>query len=99
MTYSWVEYQCRTWFRNRESQQRTGSIIGVRTMSRTNYRNLIDRGRKAGLGTAELYRAMAARRPEADDQNLRQSDSNGFVTGVGGDGRRVYLPLMGRPNG
>ena len=68
-------------------------------MSRTDYRTLIDRGRKAGLGTSELYRAMAARRPVAGDQNLRQSDSNGFVTGVEGDGRRVYIPLTGRLNG
>ncbi len=62
-------------------------------MSRMDYRTLVDRGRKAGLGTSELYRAMAARRPEAGDQHLGQSDGNGFVTGVQGDGRRIYRPL------
>ena len=67
-------------------------------MPRMDYRTLIDRGRKAGLGTSELYRAMAARRPEAGD-HLGQSDGNGFVTAVQGNGRRTYLPLVGRPNG
>lgn len=64
-------------------------------MSRTDYRTLIDRGRKAGLGTSELYRAMTARRPETGDQTPGLSDGNGFVIGVQGNGRRTYLPLQG----
>src|SRR4051812_4526894 len=36
---------------------------GVAMFGRTDSRTLIDRGRKAGLGTAEMYRALAARRP------------------------------------
>lgn len=67
-------------------------------MSRMDYRTLIDRGRKAGLGTSELYRAMAARRPEVGDCYLGQSDGNGFIIGVQGNGRRIYRPLPGRPN-
>lgn len=61
-------------------------------MSHTDYRTLIDRGRKAGLGTSELYRALGARRPEASDQ-VGQSDGNGFVPDYGTNGRREYHPL------
>ncbi|MBY0523256.1 MAG: hypothetical protein K2R98_07650 [Gemmataceae bacterium] len=68
-------------------------------MSRIDYRTLIDRGRKSGLGTSELYRALATRRPEAGDQHLGQTDGNGFVSDYGLNGRRVYHPTQGRPNG
>lgn len=64
-------------------------------MSRTDYRSLIDRGRKAGLGTAELYRAMAARRPEAGE-HVAEADGNGFVSGYRENGQRVYRPFVGR---
>lgn len=67
-------------------------------MARTDYRTLIDRGRKSGLGTSELYRALAARRPEAGDQQ-GQSDGNGFVSDYGANGRPVYHPMDVRPNG
>jgi hypothetical protein len=68
-------------------------------MSRTDYRTLIDRGRKAGLGTSELYRALAASRPEGADPSHGQTDGNGFVSDYGQNGRRVYHPMLGRPNG
>jgi hypothetical protein len=62
-------------------------------MSRSDYRTLIDRGRKAGLSTSELYQAMATRPPEASDQGLGQADGNGFVSGYDQGGHRVYRPL------
>jgi len=61
-------------------------------MPRTDYRTLVDRGRKAGLGTSELYKALTSRRPEAGDLQ-GQADSNGFIAGVGANGERVYQPL------
>jgi hypothetical protein len=64
-------------------------------MSRSDYRTLIDRGRKAGLRTSELYQAMAARPPEATEQNLGQADGNGFVGGYDQGGHRVYRPIAG----
>jgi len=69
-------------------------------MSRTDYRTLIDRGRKAGLGTSELYTALASRRPEAGDQ-VGQSDGNGYVSDYGNNGgsRLQYHPLARIRNG
>jgi hypothetical protein len=57
-------------------------------MKHTDYRTLIDRGRKAGLGTNELYRAMQAHRPETETTNV---DTNGFVVGYV-RGQRVIRP-------
>ena len=65
-------------------------------MPRTNYLRLIDRGRKAGLGTSELYRALMARRPEIGDPP-RQTDVNGVVGGYGADGRPIYRPMNEPP--
>jgi hypothetical protein len=67
-------------------------------MARTDYRTLIDRGRKAGLGTSELYSALAARRPELGDPQ-GQADTNGFVSDISRSGRPLYHPLWRRPNG
>jgi hypothetical protein len=64
-------------------------------MSRSDYRTLIDRGRKAGLRTSELYQAMAARPPEAAEPDPGQADSNGFVGGYDQGGHRVYHPITG----
>jgi hypothetical protein len=62
-------------------------------MSRSDYRTLIDRGRKAGLRTSELYQAMTSRPPEGAEQSLGQADSNGFVSAYDQGGHRVYQPL------
>jgi hypothetical protein len=64
-------------------------------MSRSDTRTLINRGRKAGLRTAELYSALAARPPEAGEGGWQQTDGNGFVSGYTQNGRRVYRPLDG----
>jgi hypothetical protein len=61
-------------------------------MSHTDHRTLINRGRKAGLGTSELYRAIAAQRSEGG-QALGQSDENGFVSSYNHQGQRVYQPV------
>jgi len=67
-------------------------------MSRTDFRTLLDRGRKAGLGTAELYSALTSRRPEASDHDVGRTDGNGFVSGYGRNGHLVYRP-GGYPRG
>ena len=63
-------------------------------MSPSDTRTLINRGRKAGLHTTEMYSALATRPPEASDSG-RQTDGNGFVSGYTPNGRRVYRPLEG----
>lgn len=65
----------------------------------SNYRTMINRGRKAGLNTRELYLAMAASPVDGSETTLGQSDCNGFVVSVDAQGRRVYRPLgnNGRP--
>ena len=57
-------------------------------MSHRDYQKLIDRGRKAGLRTAELYQAMSAERT----QEMGQADVNGYVQTCGADGRPVFQP-------
>ncbi len=66
-------------------------------MSRTDYRTLIDRGRKAGLSATELYQAISARPPEAGDHRLGEADGNGFVLGYNHAGQRVYRPAGSSP--
>ena len=61
-------------------------------MSHSNYHTLVDRGRKAGLGTGELYSALSARPSEGADQGQGQVDGNGFVSTYDQQGKRVYLP-------
>lgn len=60
-------------------------------------RTMIDRGRKAGLGTSDLYRALAARRPEGGSSASGRADGNGFVPGIDTHGHRVYVPVGSGP--
>jgi hypothetical protein len=53
---------------------------------------LIDRGRKAGLSTRELYSALAGR-PVAGTEQSTQADCNGFVAGINQQGQRIYRPV------
>jgi len=62
-------------------------------MSRSDYRTLIDRGRKAGLQTSELYQAMASRPPEGADYAHGQADGNGFVSVYDQGGHPVYRSI------
>jgi hypothetical protein len=65
-------------------------------MTRTaNYQTLINRGRKAGLNTRDLYSAMASLVVEGSDQAPGRADGNGFVASVTQQGQRVYRPLDG----
>jgi hypothetical protein len=62
-------------------------------MSRTDYHTLINRGRKAGLRTSELYSALSSRAPEGSDLGNGQADSNGFISRYNQNGQRVYQPV------
>ncbi len=61
-------------------------------MRHADYRTLIDRGRKAGLQTAELYHAMSSVRAPADGRQFGQADGNGFVSVYDGQGQCVFRP-------
>jgi hypothetical protein len=63
----------------------------------TDYHTLINRGRKAGLNTQELYSAMAGRPPEGGDTVPGQADCNGYVSGYNQRGQRVYRPAGSYP--
>jgi hypothetical protein len=62
-------------------------------MSRTDYRTLVDRGRKAGLRTNELYSALNGGAREGVDRLLGVTDSNGFVSSFDRHGQLVYHPV------
>lgn len=64
-------------------------------MSHTDYRTLVDRGRRAGLNTSELYRALAGRPPLSSDAFQGLADGNGFVAAYGSDGRPQFRPQEG----
>jgi len=64
-------------------------------MSHSSYLALINRGRKAGLGTRDLYTAMSTRPSEGVDEAPGQVDGNGFARSDGQDGKRVYRPADG----
>lgn len=65
-------------------------------MHPTDYRTLINRGRKAGLTTRELYSAISGR-GEGSEQSPGQMDGNGFVSSYDQQGRRVFAPIGSRP--
>ncbi len=58
----------------------------------SNYHTLINRGRKAGLNTREIYSAMTAHPPEGRDRVPGQPDGNGYVASVSSEGQAVYRP-------
>ena len=74
-----------------------GTINGeAATMSlNTHYQVLINRGRKAGLTTRELYSAMSGRPVEGSDDTMGRADCNGFVSSINQQGQRVYRPVGG----
>jgi hypothetical protein len=65
-------------------------------MLHTDIQTLINRGRRAGLRTSELYNAIGARPPELHEAT-GQADSNGFISGYTATGRRVFHPSGGYP--
>jgi len=60
-------------------------------MKRSDYRTLIDRGRKAGLRTTEIYGALSGHRPSVQDLESG-GDSNGFKATFDAAGHQVYQP-------
>jgi hypothetical protein len=63
-------------------------------MTHSNNRTLINRGRKAGLNTGELYSALATRPSEGADQVPGVLDGNGFITSYDQHGRLVIRPVV-----
>lgn len=61
-------------------------------MPRSDYRTLVNMGRKAGLQTSELYSALASRRPTPQEFDAGSSDSNGFILSLDATGHQVYEP-------
>jgi hypothetical protein len=57
----------------------------------SNEQAMINRGRKAGLSTREIYLAMATR-PAGSESVTGRADSNGYVCAVAQQGRRLYRP-------
>jgi hypothetical protein len=64
-------------------------------MLRSDHRTLLDKGRKAGLSTYDLYNALAGRRPQPHEQGLNATDGNGFVPTYDRVGHPVYRPGPG----
>jgi hypothetical protein len=62
----------------------------------SNYHTLINRGRKAGLTTRELYSALTTRPVEGSDRSLGQADCNGYVSSVSSQGHAQYRPATSR---
>lgn len=60
-------------------------------MSHMDYRTLVDRGRKAGLRTSELYQALSSRQAQPGEAQ-GQADGNGYVRQVNVLGRSVLQP-------
>jgi hypothetical protein len=63
----------------------------------TSYHTQINRGRKAGLTTSELYSAMSARTSEGGDPVVGATDGNGFAQNYNKDGKRIYRPVGSYP--
>src|SRR5262245_45644542 len=59
-------------------------------MNRSSIRRMLDRGRKAGLSTSDLYRALTARPAIAGDAGPGQTDCNGYVSQVNANGQRTF---------
>lgn len=71
---------------------------GSRQMSHSmNYQAMINRGRKAGLNTRDLYSAMASVHVDNGAQGPGQADGNGFISTVNQEGQQVYRPVGGTP--
>jgi hypothetical protein len=59
-------------------------------MRRSPVRNLIDRGRRAGLSTSELYSALAGHRAVLQELQSESRDGNGFRLRYDATGQQVY---------
>ena len=59
-------------------------------MSHTDYRTLVDRGRKAGLRTSEIYQALSTRQSQPGDFTQQQTDGNGYIGRPDAHGRAIF---------
>lgn len=65
-------------------------------MSRNSYQTLINLGRKAGLNTRDLYRAMSNQPPDPHISAPGQTDCNGFSGELSQQGKVEYRPTHSR---
>lgn len=65
-------------------------------MNHISMRRMLDRGRKAGLSMADLYRALSSRPSAVGDTTPGQTDCNGYVTQIDANGQRTYVPQAPR---
>ncbi|MER3415103.1 MAG: hypothetical protein C4297_02695 [Gemmataceae bacterium] len=61
-------------------------------MHRSDLRALVDRGRKAGLKTGELYLALSGRPLSRADLASGARDGNGFICDCDSRGYAVFYP-------
>jgi hypothetical protein len=67
-------------------------------MSRnSDYNLIIQRGRKAGLNTRELYSALNTRAEGNGEPQVTEADCNGYAVGFDADGHRIFEPIKKRP--
>jgi hypothetical protein len=64
-------------------------------MRRSSYQTLIDRGRKAGLRTTEMYAALSSEPMTAEDE-AGQVDGNGLIAGYDDHGHPIFEPSVCR---
>ncbi len=78
--------------KNEEVDKRSRDAPKDVAMSRSDFRTLIDRARRAGLKTSEMYPAISTRPLDAPQLFLGRTDTNGFVSGYDVRGHQVYHP-------
>ena len=65
-------------------------------MRRSDFQTLVNLGRRAGLHTDAIYRALAGRRPTANDLLTGRGDGNGYHWTCDASGRFAYSAETGR---
>jgi len=61
-------------------------------MPYSDHRAMVERGRKAGLQTADLYRTLENRPVPAHELANSMVDENGYSVAIRADGRISYRP-------
>jgi hypothetical protein len=64
----------------------------------SSYHTLLNRARKAGLSTRELYPALATLPAETTTSTEDRVDGNGYVATVDEQGRREFRPVQEPPH-
>ena len=79
----------------REWQLRNVSPKGPAMSHTSHYQTLVNRGRKAGLNTRDLYSAIASLPVAGSVGAPGQADGNGYVSSLTEQGTRIYRPADG----